>query len=133
MNSFHKNNKGFTLIEIMAVLVIMGVIISVGMHKINFITDSAELRALETGVAELNAREMLFWTNAKFAPGGWTGNGGDGGVWPVMVLNTDLGSEYSWTAGPDRLAGGRLNFGSQSIPLNRAVSTNTLSGRWSRP
>ena len=91
MNSFHKNNKGFTLIEIMAVLVIMGVIISVGMHKINFITDSAEQRALETGVAELNAREMLFWTNAKFAPGGWTGNGGDTFVWPTMiVMNTYL-------------------------------------------
>ena len=131
MNSFHKNNKGFTLIEIMAVLVIMGVIISVGMHKINFITDSAEKRALETGVAELNAREMLYWTNAKFAPGGWTGNGGDTFVWTtMMVMNTDLGNQYSWTPNPPVVGGATLRFGSQSITLTRAPSTNTKAARW---
>ena len=132
MKSFFKNKQGFTLIEIMAVLVIMGVMGSVLVSKINDVTGTADLRALETGVAELNAREMLFWTNAKFAPGGWTGNGGDGGVWPVMVLNTDVGSQYSWTVGPDRITGGTLRFGSQSFNLNRSESTNTLSGRWSR-
>ena len=129
MKSFFKNNQVFTLIEIMAVLVIMGVMSSVLVSKINHISGTAELRALETGIAELNAREMLFWTNAKFAPGGWSGNGSDGGVWAVMVLNTDLGSEYSWTA-PPAAGGGELNFGSQSFNLNRISSTNTRAARW---
>ena len=131
MKSILKNKQGFTLIEIMAVLVIMGVMGSVLVSKINDITGTADLRALDTGIAELNAREMLYWTNAKFAPGGWSGNGSDGGVWAVMVLNTDLGFEYSWTPDPPNIGGAALSFGSQSIPLNRAVSTNIAAARWS--
>ena len=131
MKSFCKNKQGFTLIEIMAVLVIMGVMASVAVSKINDISGTAELHALETGIAELNAREMLYWTNAKFAPGGWSANGGDIGVWAVMVLNTDLGHEYSWLPNPPNIGGASLSFGSQSRPLNRAASTNIKAARWS--
>ena len=130
MKSLLKNKQGFTLIEIMAVLVIMGVMASVAVSKINDISGTADYRALETGISELNAREMLYWTNAKFLPGGWSGNGGDSGVWAVMVLNTDVGSEYSWSAGPIDTSG-TLNFGSRFIDLNRAISTNTTAARWS--
>jgi len=126
MKSFIKNSQGFTLIEILAVLVIMGVMASVAVSKINDISGTAEFRALETGISELNAREMLYWTNAKFAPGGWSG---DGGVWTVMALNTGLGSEYSWSVGPIAISG-TLNFGSRSIPLTRTISTNTTAARW---
>jgi prepilin-type N-terminal cleavage/methylation domain-containing protein len=130
MKFFLKNKQGFTLIEIMAVLVIMGVMASVAVAKINDISGTAEFRALETGISELNAREMLYWTNAKFEPGGWIGNGGDNFVWTtMMLLNTDIGSEYFWTA-PPNAGGGELNFGSQSISLTRAPSTNTLAARW---
>ena len=131
MKSILKNKQGFTLIEILAVLVIMGVMSSVAVHKINNISGTAEFRAIETGIAELNAREMLYWTNAKFAPGGWGGNGGDAGVWAVMILNTNLGSEYSWLPDPPNIGGATLIFGSQSIPLNRSVSTNIAAARWS--
>ena len=134
MKSLLKNKQGFTLIEIMAVLVIMGVMASVAVSKINDISGTADLRALDTGIAELNAREMLYWTNAKFAPGGWIGNGGDNSVWTtMMVMNTDLGSEYSWLPDPPNATGATLSFGSQSILLNRAVSTNIAAARWSPP
>ena len=127
-----KNKQGFTLIEIMAVLVIMGVMGSVLVSKINDVTGTADMRALDIGIAELNAREMLYWTNAKFEPGGWTGNGGDNFVWTTMMaMNTDLGSEYSWSPDPPPSGGGTLSFGSQSILLNRTVSTNIAAARWS--
>ena len=131
MKSLLENKQGFTLIEIMAVLVIMGVMASVAVSKMNDITGTAELRALETGIVELNVRETLSWTNAKFSSGGgWSGNGGDNFVWTtMMVFNTDLGSEYSWTA-PPTAAGGELNFSSQSNNLTRTPSTNTTSARW---
>jgi len=129
MKLFLKNKQGFTLIEIMAVLVIMGVMGSVAIHRINAISGSAEDRVLETGIGELNIRETMIWTNAKFATGGWS-SGGDAAVWAVMSTNTNLGSEYSWSAGPGA-NGGTLSFKSRSIALTRTLSTNTTSGRWS--
>ena len=100
--------------------------------KINDISGTADLRALDTGVVELNAREMLYWTNAKFAPGGWTGNGGDNFIWTtMMVMNTDLGPGYFWTPDPPPIGGGILTFGSRSISLNRTASTNIAAARWS--
>ena len=114
----------------MAVLVIMGVMASVAVIKINDISGTAELRALESGLSALNAREMLYWTNAKFAVGSWSGNGGDIAVWAAMVVNTDLGPEYSWSVGPNRIGASTLSFGSASIGLNRLPSTNTASARW---
>ncbi len=133
MKSLLKNKQGFTLIEIMAVLVIMGVMASVAVSKINDISGTADLRALDTGIAELNAREMLYWTNAKFAPGGWSGIGGDDFVWTtMMVMNTDLGSEYSWLPDPPPIGCGTLSFGSQSFPVSRVVSTNIKAANWSR-
>jgi len=130
MRSFHKNSLGFTLIEIMAVLVIMGVMASVAVSKINDISGTADERALDTGIAELNAREMLYWTNAKFAAGGWTADTdvtNDPGY--NLNLNRPGQSEYSWTAGPNATSG-TLRFGSRSVVLRRLVSTNTAAARW---
>jgi prepilin-type N-terminal cleavage/methylation domain-containing protein len=121
-----KNKQGFTLIEIMAVLVIMGVMASVAVSKINDISGTAELRALETGIAELNAREMLCWTNVKFMAGGWNS---DDNVLNYVDYNTDIGPEYSWPAGPDANSG-TLRFGSRTIALTRTISTNTTAARW---
>jgi prepilin-type N-terminal cleavage/methylation domain-containing protein len=79
------NQAGFTLIEIMAVLVIISVMASVATKKYIDITDVAEYRALQAGITELNSRETLTWTNQKFAPGGYTN---DGDIWTAMT--TDL-------------------------------------------
>jgi len=128
--SFLNNRQGFTLIEILAVLVIMGIMASVAISKINDISGTAELRALETGISELNAREMLNWANAKFASGGWSGDDGvgPGAVWPNM--DTDIGPEYSWTGAANRTGNSTLNFGSRSIGVTRTPSTNTKAASW---
>jgi prepilin-type N-terminal cleavage/methylation domain-containing protein len=118
------NEKGFTLIEIMGVLVILSVLASVAVKKINDISGTAEQRALDAGITELNVRETLTWTNQKFSPGGYTI---DNDIWSAM--NTNLGAEYSWLAGPDA-SGGTLQFRSQSIVLTRTTSTPTSAGRW---
>lgn len=118
------NQKGFTLIEIMAVLVILAVLSSVTVKKINDIGGAAEQRALETGISELNVRETLTWTNLKLAPGGYTN---DNDIWSAM--NTNLGANYSWSAAPNA-SGGTLQFGSQSAILGRTSSTPTSASRW---
>ncbi len=58
-NFYILNQHGFTLIEIMAVLVIMGVLFAVMQHKISALTRSSEDIALEVGIRELNIWETL--------------------------------------------------------------------------
>jgi prepilin-type N-terminal cleavage/methylation domain-containing protein len=125
-SSFIPNQAGFTLIEIMAVLVIISVMASVATKKYIDITDLAEDRALAAGITELNSRETLTWTNQKFAAGGYTN---DGDIWTAMTTDLDLGPFYSWNAGPDA-SGGTLGFGARTMILNRTVSTTISAGRW---
>ena len=66
------NQRGFTLIELISVMVIMGVVASVGVKKLDLISDTAAKRALLEGVKELNARETLVWTDMKLSSSGWS-------------------------------------------------------------
>ena len=118
------NDKGFTLIELMAMLVILGVILSVAVKKYTNISTHAERRAILAGITELNVRETLFWANHMIANGGYNG---DDPVW--MLMDTDLGSGYQWTIGPTKL-GGELSFGNQTETLNRTASNQLSAARW---
>ena len=118
------DQAGFTLIEIIAVLVIISVMASVATKKYIDISDLAHDKALQAGITELNSRETLTWTNQKFAPGGYTN---DGDIWTAM--DTNLGPAYSWSAGPNA-SGGTLGFGARSMILNRTISTTIAASRW---
>jgi prepilin-type N-terminal cleavage/methylation domain-containing protein len=119
--------KGFTLIELMAMLVIIGVITSVAVKKYNNISISAELRAIEAGISELNSRETLTWANLIINQGNYPG---DDAIWATMTTYTDIGSSYHWDSGPDKNTGGQLSFGSQTISLIREASTLQVAARW---
>ena len=122
-----RQNKGFTLIEVMAVLVILGVLLSVAIKKYVAVGIVANYRALDAGIAELNSRETLTWTNQMFAT---RGSIDDTVVWAAM--NTNLGSDYSWSAAPT-VAGGTLSFSGIGVVLTRTASTNTSGAMWSGP
>ena len=119
------NQKGFTLIELISVMIIMGVVASVSIQKFDIVSGTASERALHLGVKELNIRESLTWSNIKISGDGYTT---DKEVYDL--INTDLGGEYRWAPGPDITAGGTLHFKSQSIALNRQQSTTSTAGRW---
>lgn len=119
------NQKGFTLIEIISVMIIMGVVASVSVQKFDIVSDSANERALISGIKELNVRETLVWSNLKISGSGYST---DENLW--SLIDTNLGSMYTWTAPPDRLTGGTLTFKTASVSLNRQESTVTSSARW---
>jgi prepilin-type N-terminal cleavage/methylation domain-containing protein len=118
------NQKGFTLIELISVMIIMGVMSSVAVKKVDFITDTASTRALATTVRELNIRESLVWSNMKISNDGFTT---DEDVF--AALDKNLGAKLKWNPGP-AIDGGTLHLESQSIILNRIPSTTSAAGKW---
>ena len=122
-----RNNRGFTLIEIIAVLAILSVLVIIAIPKFIKVDDRAEEVALEMGVQELNGREKMIWTNEKI---GFDRSEEDFDipVWTRMTLNLDIGYKYDLT-GTDS-SGGNLRFGSRSVSLERKPATLKHPGIW---
>ena len=119
-----RNQKGFTLIELISVMIIMGVMSSVAIKKVDFITGTASTRALAVTVKELNIRESLVWSNMKISNDGYTT---DADVF--AALDKNLGAKLKWNPSPT-IDGGTLHLESQSIVLNRTHSTFSAAGKW---
>ena len=118
------NKKGFTLIEVVAVMVIMSVMASLSIKKLDLVSHTATDRVIENGLRELNTRETLVWAKIKLSDGGWV-NDAD----LFSELDTNLGHEFQWTAKPTA-TGGTLQFRSKSIALTRSASSNVSVGSW---
>lgn len=118
--------RGFTLIEIIAVLVILSVLAGVAVPRFIDVAASADQRSLDVGIAELNQRESLVWANLKLSNQGWTS---DAETFALMDL--DLGPGYHWPGGAGA-SGGTLRFGSETAALSRTPSTTLSAARWSR-
>ena len=121
------NQKGFTLIELISVMIIMGVVASVSIQKFDIISDTADERALHLGVKELNIRESLVWSDIKISTDGYSN---DEDLWSLLAPQLNLGGKYHWNPGPHISDGGTLHFESRAIALNRQPSTPTSSGKW---
>jgi prepilin-type N-terminal cleavage/methylation domain-containing protein len=118
------DQKGFTLIELISVMIIMSVMASVAVKKLDLVTGTATDQVLQEAVKELNAREYLIWIDIKLSSTSWTN---DADVFSVM--DTNLGSDFVWSGGPNA-SGGTLSFRTESSVLSRTASTNSSSGRW---
>ena len=121
------NQKGFSLIELISIMIIMGVVASVSIQKFDIVTDTAGERALHQGMKELNIRESLTWSNMKISVDGYTN---DADLWSAVLPYLDLGGKYDWNPGPHISAGGTLYFQSLALTLNRQPSTTSSAGKW---
>jgi prepilin-type N-terminal cleavage/methylation domain-containing protein len=122
--SYTMNQKGFTLIELISVMIIMSVMASVGVKRLDLLSGTATDQIMQEAVKELNIRESMTWTNIKLSSTNWTN---DADVFSAM--DTNLGAEFVWTAGPNA-SGGTLHFKTESIALNRTPSTTSSVGSW---
>ena len=120
------NSDGFTVVELILVLVILGLLAGVALPRFIDLDTSTTDRAIGSVIAELNGRENLAWSGVKISVGGYT----DDATLQDQV-NYDLGSDFSWTDFPWE-TGAKLKFRDMNYTLIRTPSDELRPGIWSR-
>ncbi|UCE52796.1 MAG: prepilin-type N-terminal cleavage/methylation domain-containing protein [Desulfobacterales bacterium] len=125
------SREGYTLLEVIAALVIFGVLAALVVPRIIQLDSNTMQKAIDVGISELNGRESLTWADLKISPSGYADDAG-----LITRMNADnnylLGDKYTWDAGPNS-SGGALNFDGQAQALNRTASTTDQPALWSKP
>ena len=123
------NDRGFTLIEIMAVLIIIGVIAGAVIWTFDVFNKGSTDKLAQIVVADLNEREKLEWMDAKLGPG-WIDDATFFGDMKARGVY-DLGKS-KWQSGPTN-QGGTLILNGNEVVLKRENSESTMPGKWSLP
>lgn len=129
MKNALKNQKGFTLIEMVIVLILVGILASFAMAKTFSMADAAGIKAYVAAADELNAREKQLWGIEKMQ-GTWS----DATIWTALKeggASPPLGAAYVWQGAPEANNANTIQFkDSTNAQLRRTPSTTNSPATW---
>ena len=122
--TYLNNGNGFTLVEIISVLAILGILASISIPKFFNLGSNAKQKVLRSSISGLNSQESILWSKSMISNEGWIDD-----ETLFLKLNPNLGPEYKWSPNAE-IDGGILHFKGMMVKLTRNPSTKTESGRW---
>jgi len=120
-----QNDKGFTLVEIIAVLVILGILAVIAVPRYIDLSSNAKKTTLGKVISDLTDREVLTWSDQKISASGYVSDAKVFGA-----IDYTIGTDFKWNTGDPKLSGGTLDFRGESFTLSRTISTKAQPPLW---